>query len=62
MSNESPITISAFDERWWAGMLARRRIAHQLEEGESGDCSYPDCAWHGVTPGEANAPSPASPP
>jgi hypothetical protein len=62
MSDEVPTTISSFDERWWAGPLARRRITHQLAPGEDGDCSYPECAWHGVMPGEENGVSPAAPP
>lgn len=61
MSDEVPTTISSFDERWWAGPLSRRRLEHQLA-GEDGDCSYPDCAWHGVMPGEENQVSPAAPP
>ena len=62
MTNEAPTTISAFDERWWAGPLARRRVAQQLPHGDDGDCSYPKCAWHGVTPGEANTVASAAPP
>ena len=61
MTEDVPTTISAFAERWWEGPLARRRLAHQLA-GESGDCSYPECAWHGVLPGEENGVSPAAPP
>lgn len=62
MTDEAPTTISAFDERWWAGALARRRIAHQLAEGEDPECSYPECAWHGVMPGEDNGVAPTAPP
>ena len=62
MARDIPTTISAYDERWWAGSMARRRIAHQLPEDEPGDCTYPECVWHGMMPGEENAVSPASPP
>jgi hypothetical protein len=62
MPQDLPTTISAFEERWWWSMLASRRLAHQLEPGESGECSYPECAWHGVLPGEENAVAPAAPP
>ncbi len=62
MADHIPTTISTFHERWWAGPLARRRIIHQLSAGEDESCSYPDCAWHGVMPGEENLVAPAAPP
>ncbi len=61
MSDEVPTTISAFDERWWEGPLARRRLGHQLGD-DWGDCPYPECAWRGARPGDENLVFPAAPP
>lgn len=58
-----PIT-SGFedDERWWELTLSERRYKHVLEDGDTLDCSWPECAWHGMLPGEQNEKHPSSPP
>lgn len=50
------------DERWWEPTLAARRLNHLLEPGDTPDCSWPDCIWHGMLPGEQNEVIPPSPP
>jgi len=50
------------DERWWEPTLSERRYKHVLEDGDTLDCSWPDCIWHGMLPGEQNEVHFASPP
>jgi hypothetical protein len=40
--------------RWWQWHLGDRMARHQHPGQEIEDCSWPDCAWHGVRPGEDN--------
>ncbi len=50
------------DERWWEQTLEARRLRHLSEPGESEECSWPECVWHGLLPGDANLPLESSPP
>jgi hypothetical protein len=40
-------------ERWWQWHLGDRMAAHQHPDEELG-CRWPECAWHGVRPGDEN--------
>jgi hypothetical protein len=60
---DSPFTSGFTDaERWWQQTLNERRLRHVFESGETSDCSWPDCIWHGILPGEQNDVHAASPP
>ena len=50
--------------RWWQWHLGDRMARHQHPGEPMEDCSWPDCAWHGIRPGEDNliASLPSSPP
>jgi len=55
---------SGIEPRWWQWHLGDRMARHQHPGEDLEDCSWPDCAWHGVRPGEENLASslPDSPP
>lgn len=40
--------------RWWQWHLGDRMARHQHPGEEMEDCSWPDCAWHGLRPGGDN--------
>ena len=42
------------DIRWWQWHLGDRMARHQHPGEELEDCSWPDCAWHGMRPGDEN--------
>ena len=42
------------DLRWWQWHLGDRMARHQHPDAPAGGCSWPECAWHGLRPGEEN--------
>lgn len=42
------------DMRWWRWHLGDRMARHQHPNEDLTNCSWPECAWHGVRPGEDN--------
>jgi hypothetical protein len=51
MTEATEVTDSQ-DIRWWRWHLGDRMARHQHPHEDLTNCSWPECAWHGVRPGE----------
>tara|TARA_Y100000588_G_scaffold291740_1_gene310918 strand:- start:2956 stop:3231 length:276 start_codon:yes stop_codon:yes gene_type:complete len=47
--------LAVFGEmRWWQWHLGDRMANHQHPTEDVAGCSWPECAWHGLRPGDDN--------